>query len=108
MSFSAERYRAIIAWAEYILTNLSRKEWPTHDASIPAGPLTFTVRHELWDGNIQDHADQGVSIGVMADVAGKATTLLRFNCFDFEKSYEYGPENPDWRSRGRRCWAAHR
>ena len=25
-----------------------------------AGPLTFTVRHELWDGNIQDHADQGV------------------------------------------------
>ena len=31
----------------------------------------------------------------MADVAGKATTLLRFNCFDIEKSYEYGPENPD-------------
>jgi len=20
-----------------------------------AGPLTFTVRHELWDGNIHDH-----------------------------------------------------
>ena len=32
-----------------------------------AGPLTFTVRHELWDGNIQDHADQGVSIAVMAE-----------------------------------------
>ncbi len=47
-----------------------------------AGPLTFVVRHELWDGNIQDHADQGVSIAVMADVASKATTLLRFNCFD--------------------------
>src|SRR5207253_1185615 len=60
-----------------------------------AGPLTFTVRHELWDGNIQDHADQGVSIAVTADIAGKATALLRFNCFDFEKSYEYGPENPD-------------
>ena len=27
-----------------------------------AGPLTFAVRHELWDGNIQDHADQGVAI----------------------------------------------
>ena len=51
-----------------------------------AGPLTFIVRHELWDGNIHDHADQGVSIHVMADVAGKETTLLRFNCFDFEKS----------------------
>jgi hypothetical protein len=60
-----------------------------------AGPLSFFVRHELWDGNIQDHADQGVSIAVAADVAGKETTLLRFNCFDIEKSYIYGPENPD-------------
>jgi hypothetical protein len=23
-----------------------------------AGPLTFAVRHELWDGNIQDHPDR--------------------------------------------------
>ena len=58
-----------------------------------AGPLMFTVRHELWDGNIHDHADQGVSIAVAADVAGKETVLLRFNCFDQEKSYSYGPEN---------------
>jgi hypothetical protein len=63
--------------------------------SFTAGPLTFTVKHELWDGNIQDHADQGIAITVTADVAGKQTTLLRFNCFDFEKSYVYGPENPD-------------
>ena len=63
--------------------------------SFAAGPLTFSVRHELWDGNIQDHPDQGVSIDVKADVAGKETTLLRFNCFDFEKSYVYGPENPN-------------
>jgi hypothetical protein len=60
-----------------------------------AGPLSFIVRHELWDGNIHDHADQGVSITVAADVAGKETTLLRFNCFDIEKSYIYGPENTD-------------
>ena len=60
-----------------------------------AGPLTFIVRHELWDGNIHDHADQGVSIAVAAEVAGKETTLLRFNCFDQEKSYVYGPENRD-------------
>jgi len=59
--------------------------------------LTFLVRHELWDGNIHDHADQGVSIAVAADVAGKETALLRFNCFDLEKSYVYGPENPDRR-----------
>jgi hypothetical protein len=63
--------------------------------SFTASPLTFTVKHELWDGNIQDHADQGVAITVAADVAGKQTTLLRFNCFDFEKGYIYGPENTD-------------
>jgi len=57
--------------------------------------LTFAVRHELWDGNIHDHADQGVSIEVKAEIVGKETTLLRFNCFDIEKSYEYGPENKD-------------
>jgi hypothetical protein len=56
--------------------------------------LTFVVRHELWDGNIHDHADQGVSIAVAAEIAGKETTLLRFNCFDQERSYAYGPENP--------------
>jgi hypothetical protein len=60
-----------------------------------AGPLTIVVRHELWDGNIQDHADQGVSIAAAADIGGKETTLLRFNCLDIEKSYTYGPENPE-------------
>ena len=60
-----------------------------------AGPLTFVVRHELWDGNIHDHADQGVSIAVAAEIGGKETTLLLFNCFDQEKSYIYGPQNPD-------------
>jgi hypothetical protein len=65
-----------------------------------AGPLSFVVRHELWDGNIQDHADQGVTILVNGNVAGKETTLLRFNCFDIEKSYVYGPENPDLKHSG--------
>jgi hypothetical protein len=58
-----------------------------------AGPLTFVVRHELWDGNIHDHADQGVSVAVAAEIGGKETTLLLFNCFDQEKSYVYGPQN---------------
>jgi hypothetical protein len=60
-----------------------------------ADPLTFIVRHQLWDGNVQDHVDQGVSIDVAANVAGKETSLLRFNCFDIERSYVYGPENPE-------------
>src|SRR5262249_60052337 len=68
--------------------------------TFSAGPLTFAVRHELWDGNIQDHPDQGVAILVKADVAGRETTLLRFNCFDFERSYIYGPENADLRVDG--------
>ncbi len=65
-----------------------------------AGPVTFIVRHELWDGNIQDHADQGVAIVVAGNVDGKQTSLLRFNCFDIEKSYIYGPENPDLKIEG--------
>src|SRR4029453_11571206 len=69
-------------------------------ARFSAGRLTFAVRHELWDGNIQDHPDQGVAILVMADVGGKETTLLRFNCFDFERSYIYGPETADLRVEG--------
>ena len=67
-----------------------------------ASPLTFAVRHELWDGNIQGHPDQGVGILVTADVAGKETALLRFNCFDFERSYVYGPAaGADSEPRGR-------
>ena len=54
---------------------------------FPAGMLTFRVRHELWDGNIDDHADQGVIIDVTSRVADKPTVLLRFNCFDIERSY---------------------
>jgi hypothetical protein len=65
-----------------------------------AGPVTFIARHELWDENIQDHADQGVSITVQANVDGRDTALLRFNCFDVEKSYIYGPENPNLEVKG--------
>jgi len=61
---------------------------------ISADPLTFVVKHQLWDGNVDDHADQGVTIDVAADVGGRETALLRFNCFDIERSYIYGPENP--------------
>jgi hypothetical protein len=62
-------------------------------AKFDAGAVGFIVQHELWDGNLQDHSDQGVAILVVGDVSGKETTLLRFNCFDLERSYIYGPES---------------
>ena len=55
---------------------------------VEAGNVTFVVQHELWDGNIQDHSDQGVVILVEAG----GDTALRFNCFDIERSYVYGPD----------------
>ena len=61
-------------------------------AKIDAGAVTFIVQHELWDGNVQDHSDQGIAILVVGESGGKETTLLRFNCFDIERSYVYGPE----------------
>ena len=39
---------------------------PLQGTRFAAGPLTFIVKHELWDGNIHDHPDQGVSIVVAA------------------------------------------
>jgi hypothetical protein len=91
--------RATAAGAVTASPTLGRSERPAMSQSegkrFTAGPLAFIVRHELWDGNIQDHADQGVSIDVAAEVCGRETALLRFNCFDIERSYIYGPENPD-------------
>src|SRR5262249_31509365 len=69
--------------------------------TFTAEPLTLVVRHQLWDGNVEDHVDQGVSIDVTADIGGKETALLRFNCFDIERSYVYGPENPELTTPGR-------
>ena len=66
-----------------------------------AAPLSFVVRHQLWDANVEDHTDQGVSIDVTAEIGGKETSLLRFNCFDLERSYVYGPENPELSTPGR-------
>ena len=67
---------------------------------VEAGGVTFIMQHELWDGNIQDHADQGVVIQVASDVDGKETILLKFNCFDDERSYVYGPENENLEAGG--------
>jgi hypothetical protein len=61
-------------------------------STFEAGNVRFAVQHELWDGNLDDHSDQGVAILVVGQDGGKETTLLRFNCFDLERSYVYGPE----------------
>ena len=45
-------------------------------AKFDAGAVGFIVQHELWDGNVQDHSDQGVAILVTGEVNGKDTTLL--------------------------------
>src|ERR1044072_6258993 len=61
-------------------------------STFEAGNVRFAVQHELWDGNIDDHSDQGVAILVLGQAEGKETALLRFNCFDLERSYVYAPE----------------
>jgi hypothetical protein len=61
--------------------------------------VSFVVQHELWDGNIDDHSDQGVAILVTGQAEGHETTLLRFNCFDVERSYVYGPAHVNKRCR---------
>ena len=65
-----------------------------HDGStrVDAGNVTFAICQEQWDANIHSHADQGVVIWVESDIGGKLTPLLRFNCFDLERSYVYAPE----------------
>ena len=65
---------------------------PKGTTKIDAGNVAFTVRQEQWDANIHDHADQGVIIDVEGQVDGADTALLRFTCFDIERSYTYAPE----------------
>src|SRR5438105_2373854 len=36
--------------------------------TFAAGAVSFAVQHELWDGNIDDHSDQGVAILVTGQV----------------------------------------
>lgn len=61
-------------------------------SKIDAGSISITVRQEQWDANIHSHADQGVIIDVEGSVDDADTVLLRFTCFDIERSYTYAPE----------------
>ena len=67
----------------------------TGSTRIRAGAVDFTLQHRDIDGGKARAmtADQGVTIQVVGEVGGKETELLRFDCFDQEPHYHYGPEN---------------
>jgi hypothetical protein len=74
---------------------------------IQAGSVTFALQHRYIDGGASHsqgsggrggtHADQGVCIQAVGNVDGKETELLRFDCFDNNPHYHYGPENKNER-----------
>ena len=74
---------------------------------IDAGAVSFAIQHRDLDGGAPhgqgasgaggSYADQGVCIQVMADVDGKDTEILRFDCFDNSPHYHYGPEKDNVR-----------
>ena len=77
------------------------------DTKIAAGAVTFALHHRYLDGgaphtqgeggNGGANSTQGVCIQVMGDVVGKETELLRFDCFESDPHYHYGPEKKDER-----------
>ena len=58
---------------------------------IDAGNINFGLDYRHFGG------DQGVAIHVYADLDGKQTELLRFDCFDDAPHYHYGPDGKDER-----------
>jgi hypothetical protein len=52
-----------------------------------AGPIEITLGYRPL------MADQGVCVQVYANVESKETEILRFDCFDQDPHYHYGPEN---------------
>ena len=74
---------------------------------ITAGNISFALSYRLLDGGAPhttgagspggNNADQGVCIQVVAQVNGKESELLRFDCFDLAPHYHYGPEKENIR-----------
>ena len=69
---------------------------------IEAGAVTFALHHRYLDGGAPHeqgaggggggNATQGMCIQVIGNAGGKETELLRFDCFDDDAHYHYGPE----------------
>ena len=74
---------------------------------IEAGVVTFALHHRYLDGGAphmqgaggrgNGNPTQGVCIQVAGNVQGQETELLRFDCFDGDAHYHYGPENKNER-----------
>ena len=66
---------------------------------INAGAVEFALQYRSLDGGKvgATAADQGVTIQVVAQVKGKETELLRFDCFDQIPHYHYAPEGKNER-----------
>ena len=74
---------------------------------IEAGAVTFAIHHRYLDGGAPHsqgaggrgggNATQGVCIQVAGNIDDKETELLRFDCFDSDAHYHYGPENKNER-----------
>jgi len=64
----------------------------TGETRVEAGAVSFALqyRQEIMD-------DQGLNIQVMAEVDGREVELLRFDCFDQNPHYHYGPEKKNER-----------
>ena len=69
---------------------------------IEAGAVTFALHHRYLDGGAphtqgaggrgNSNPTQGVCIQVAGNIGGRETELLRFDCFDGDAHYHYGPE----------------
>ena len=68
---------------------------------IEAGAVTFALHHRYLDGGAphtqgaggrgNSNPTQGVCIQVAGNIGGRETELLRFDCFDGDAHYHYGP-----------------
>jgi hypothetical protein len=56
------------------------------DKKIDAGVVKFALQYRK-----DIMSDQGVCIQVLSDVDGKEEEILRFDCFDHDPHYHYGP-----------------
>ena len=61
------------------------------ETRINAGVVSFALQHRYLDGGAPH--TQGVCIQVVGQVGENETELLRFDCFDDNAHYHYGPEN---------------
>lgn len=77
------------------------------ESRIDAGAVSFALQHRYLDGGAPhgqgdggrggNNPTQGVCIQVVGQVGGRETELLRFDCFDDDAHYHYGPENQNER-----------